>query len=78
MSKTASAGARYRIGAYGFWHRHAAILLAEARPGCDADVLSHTLLAAMGAEAAGVLKERYGQARAVEGITALAAALVAA
>ncbi|MFC4119220.1 TetR/AcrR family transcriptional regulator [Nonomuraea zeae] len=75
LSETASPGARYRIGAYRFWHRHAAILLAESRPGCDADVLAHTLLAAMGAEPAGVLKEQYGQARAVDGIAALAAAL---
>jgi AcrR family transcriptional regulator len=75
LSETASPGARYRIGAYRFWHRHVAILLAESCPGRDADVLAHTLLAAMGAEAAGVLKEQYGQARAAAGITALAAAL---
>ncbi|MFI7110794.1 TetR/AcrR family transcriptional regulator [Nonomuraea sp. NPDC050227] len=75
MSETASPGARYRIGAYRFWHRHVAILLAEARPGGDADVLAHTLLAAMGAEAAGVLREEYGRERATAGITALAAAL---
>ncbi|NUR83227.1 MAG: TetR/AcrR family transcriptional regulator [Nonomuraea sp.] len=75
MSETASPGARYRIGAYRFWHRHLAILLAEARPGVDADVLAHTLLAAMGAEAAGVLREEYGRDRAVAGVTALAASL---
>ncbi|MFK0044330.1 hypothetical protein ACIQU4_09540 [Streptomyces sp. NPDC090741] len=28
MSETATAGARYRIGAYRFWQRHVAILLA--------------------------------------------------
>jgi hypothetical protein len=27
MSETAAPGARYRIGAYRFWHRHTAILL---------------------------------------------------
>lgn len=75
MSETASPGARYRIGAYRFWHRHLAILLAEARPGADADVLAHTLLAAMAAEPAGVLRDEYGRERAVGGITALAAAL---
>ncbi|TMR91412.1 TetR/AcrR family transcriptional regulator [Nonomuraea basaltis] len=75
MSETASPGARYRIGAYRFWHRHVAILLAEARPGADADVLSHALLAALGAEAAGVLRDEYGQDRAVDGITTLAQAL---
>ncbi|MEV6036877.1 helix-turn-helix domain-containing protein [Nonomuraea sp. NPDC052116] len=75
MSETASPGARYRIGAYRFWHRHVAILLAECRPGCDADPLSHTLLAAMGAEAAAALKDAYGPARAATAITALATAL---
>ncbi|MEV4114697.1 helix-turn-helix domain-containing protein [Nonomuraea sp. NPDC049695] len=75
MSETASPGARYRIGAYRFWHRHVALLLAEARHRCDADALSHTLLAAMGAEAAGVLKDAYGQGRAVAAVTTLATAL---
>ncbi|NUS04790.1 MAG: TetR/AcrR family transcriptional regulator [Nonomuraea sp.] len=75
MSETASPGARYRIGAYRFWHRHLAILLGEARPDGDADVLAHTLLAALGAEAAGVLRDEYGRDRAVAGVTALAAAL---
>ncbi|GAA3210237.1 TetR/AcrR family transcriptional regulator [Nonomuraea helvata] len=75
MSETASPGARYRIGAYRFWHRHVALLLAEARHRCDADALSHTLLAAMSAESAGVLKEAYGQARAVAAVTTLATAL---
>ncbi|MEV4009911.1 helix-turn-helix domain-containing protein [Nonomuraea angiospora] len=78
MSETASPGARYRIGAYRFWHRHVAILLAESRPGCDADPLSHTLLAAMGAEAAAALKDTYGPARAATAITTLAAALTTA
>ncbi|MBB5779399.1 TetR/AcrR family transcriptional regulator [Nonomuraea jabiensis] len=75
MSETASPGARYRIGAYRFWHRHVAILLAESRPGCDADPLSHALLAAMGAEAAAALKDAYGPDRAVRAITTLATAL---
>ncbi|MCA2227427.1 TetR/AcrR family transcriptional regulator [Nonomuraea aurantiaca] len=76
MSETASPGARYRIGAYRFWHRHAAILLAASRPGSDADVLSHALLAATAAEVAGVLREEYGEARARDAITALVGALV--
>ncbi|MEQ4721644.1 helix-turn-helix domain-containing protein [Nonomuraea sp. B19D2] len=75
MSETASPGARYRIGAYRFWHRHVAILLAEARPGGDADALSHTLLAALGAEAAGVLKDECGSTRAIEAVTTLATGL---
>ncbi len=30
LSETASPGARYRIGAYRFWHRHVQVLLAQA------------------------------------------------
>jgi AcrR family transcriptional regulator len=75
MSETASPGARYRIGAYRFWHRHVAILLAQARPGADADVLSHALLASLAAETAGVLREEYGEDRAIKGITGLALAV---
>lgn len=50
MSETAAPGARYRIGAYRFWHRHVALLLHEIRPGQDADALAHTLLAMLAAE----------------------------
>jgi AcrR family transcriptional regulator len=46
MSETAAPGARYRIGAYGFWHQHVAVLLATADPDADA----HTLLASLSAE----------------------------
>ncbi|MEU0568644.1 helix-turn-helix domain-containing protein [Nonomuraea sp. NPDC005983] len=75
MSETASQGARYRIGAYRFWHRHVAILLAEAAPGRDADALSHTLLAAVAAEVVGVLRDELGEARARAGVTELARAV---
>ncbi|MEV0993498.1 helix-turn-helix domain-containing protein [Nonomuraea sp. NPDC050202] len=74
MSETASPGARYRIGAYWFWHRHVTILLAEARGG-DADALAHTLLASMQAELAEVLQGEYGRDRAVAAVTTLATAL---
>lgn len=50
MSETASPGARYRIGAYRFWHRHVALLLTAGRPGEDADALAHALLAPLSAE----------------------------
>lgn len=76
MSETASPGARYRIGAYRFWHRHVAILLAEARPSVDADVLAHTLLAAVGGELVSVLREQYGEARARQAVLDLAGSLV--
>lgn len=51
MSETASAGARFRIGAFRFWHRHLTMLLREAgeHPG-RAAVLAHALLAPLAAE----------------------------
>src|SRR5690242_497041 len=53
MSETASTGARYRIGAYRFWHRHVTILL-DGR--CeDPEHHAHALLAALSAEHLGAL-----------------------
>lgn len=51
MSETASSGARFRIGSFGFWHAHLRILLAAAghRPPL-AGVLAHALLAPLAAE----------------------------
>ncbi|WP_189238006.1 TetR/AcrR family transcriptional regulator [Planomonospora parontospora] len=71
MSETASPGARYRIGAYRFWRLHAAILLAEIRPGCDADPLAHALLAPLAAEHMTALAGEYGEARARQAVRAL-------
>ncbi len=39
------AGGRYRGAVYAARHRHVSILLGEALPGADVDVLAHTLLA---------------------------------
>ncbi|MFD9950196.1 TetR/AcrR family transcriptional regulator [Nonomuraea sp. NPDC059023] len=75
MSETASPGARYRIGAYRFWHRHVVILLTEARPGADAEALSHLMLAAVGGELAHVLQQEYGEARARQAAMELARSL---
>lgn len=51
MSETASPGARYRLGAFGFWHTHLRVLLAEAgHPAATATVLAHALLAPLAAE----------------------------
>ncbi|MGQ0576598.1 MAG: TetR/AcrR family transcriptional regulator [Pseudonocardia sp.] len=51
MSETASIGARFRIGAFWFWHTHLRVLLAEAgHPRPAADVLAHALLAPLAAE----------------------------
>jgi AcrR family transcriptional regulator len=36
-------------GPYCFYHLHVRLLLEEASPGCDADLLSHALLATLGA-----------------------------
>ena len=51
MSETASQGARFRIGAFGFWHTHLRILLAAAgHSPALATVLAHALLAPLAAE----------------------------
>jgi AcrR family transcriptional regulator len=50
MSETASPAARYRIGAYRFWHRHVTILLSQADPDLDAELSAHFLLAPLAAE----------------------------
>ncbi|WP_189244688.1 TetR/AcrR family transcriptional regulator [Streptosporangium pseudovulgare] len=71
VSETASPGARYRIGAYRFWCHHAAILLAEARPGCDAGPLAHALLAPLAAEHMTALVAEYGEERAREAVRAI-------
>ncbi|MBA2889296.1 TetR/AcrR family transcriptional regulator [Nonomuraea soli] len=76
MSETASPGARYRIGAYRFWHRHVTVLLEEGGPRADAAVLAHLLLAGVSGELAGVLDEEYGRERVRAAITALVEALV--
>ncbi|MFG2823625.1 TetR/AcrR family transcriptional regulator [Kitasatospora sp. NPDC048365] len=60
MSETASAGARYRIGAYRFWHRHLAILLAGVP---DPEHTAHALLAAVGAEHVAALLPELGEQR---------------
>ena len=49
-SEASRAGARYDAGAYAAWHQHATMLIAEARPGEDAPVLAHLLLAPLAAE----------------------------
>jgi AcrR family transcriptional regulator len=72
MSETASPGARYRIGAYRFWHRHAALLLADRK---DPEALAHVLLAPLAAEHLRAVTTQLGADRvraatlaAIEGI----------
>ena len=69
MSETASPGARYRIGAYGFWHRHLTILLGQSVP--DGDGLAHALLAALSAEHLTAMTESVGAERARAAVLAL-------
>jgi AcrR family transcriptional regulator len=53
-------GGRYRTGAYGSWHRHATLLLSELRPGSDADVLAHLILALLAADLVRHLTDEAG------------------
>ncbi|MGW0480437.1 TetR/AcrR family transcriptional regulator [Nonomuraea sp. NPDC003214] len=78
MSETAGPGARYRIGAYRFWHRHVAILLGQARPGCDADALAHALLAPLGAETVTAVRAEVGDDRVRQAVLAVVLAVASA
>ncbi|WP_238428146.1 TetR/AcrR family transcriptional regulator [Frankia nepalensis] len=69
MSETAAPGARYRIGAYRFWHRHVAIQLGDAP---DPDHAAHTLLAALAAEHVAALLPELGEPRIRTGLRRLA------
>lgn len=69
MSETASPGARYRIGAYGFWHRHLTILLDQTVP--DGDAQAHALLAVLGAEHLTAMVESVGTDRTRTAVHAL-------
>ena len=72
MSETASPGARYRIGAYRFWHQHVTLILAgRADPRADA----HTLLATLAAEHVQAVVAELGQARVRRAARSLADAL---
>lgn len=63
MSETAAPGARYRLGAYDFWHRHTALLLTDIRPGDDTDALAHAVLALVSAEHLHAMVARLGADR---------------
>jgi AcrR family transcriptional regulator len=69
MSETAAPGARYRIGAYQFWHQHATILLAGTP---DPGYAAHALLAALAAEHVTAIVSQLGEERLRQGITRLA------
>ncbi|MFD0020053.1 TetR/AcrR family transcriptional regulator [Streptomyces sp. NPDC058382] len=65
MSETATPGARYRIGAYRFWHRHAAILLATTP---DPDYTAHALLSGLAADHVTALLPELGEQRIRTGL----------
>jgi AcrR family transcriptional regulator len=71
MSETAASGARYRIGSYRFWHRHAAILLAGTP---DPDQAAHALLAPLAAEHVAAVLPELGEDRLRAGLARLARA----
>ena len=71
MSETASPGARYRIGAYRFWHQHVAILLAGTP---DPDSAAHALLAPLAAEHVTAMLPELGGERIGATLTRLAQA----
>lgn len=73
MSEGASPGARYRIGAYQFWHRHTAILLRGAP---DPDSLAHLLLAALAAEHIKAVLREHGAERTRAGLQEFARRLL--
>jgi AcrR family transcriptional regulator len=75
MSETASPGARYRIGAYRFWHQHVSLILAgNTDPGTDA----HTLLAVLGADHVHAVLSEVDADRIRQGALGLADALTPA
>jgi AcrR family transcriptional regulator len=74
LSETAAPGARYRIGAYRFWHRHLAILCVGAP---DPDHLAHMLLASVDADLNSALRdEGYDWSRIRAGVHHLAAGVL--
>jgi AcrR family transcriptional regulator len=53
-------GGRYLTGAYASWHRHVVLLLPELRPGADAAMLAHALLAPLAADLVRHLTQEEG------------------
>ncbi|MEV6910118.1 helix-turn-helix domain-containing protein [Amycolatopsis sp. NPDC051071] len=68
MSETAAPGARYRIGAYRFWHRHVTLLLGGIP---DPEHTAHALLAPLAAEHVTALLPELGEERVRAGVARL-------
>jgi AcrR family transcriptional regulator len=75
MSETAAPGARYRIGAYRFWHQHVSILLAGTP---DPGYTAHALLAALAADHVAAVLPELGEERLRAGLTELARSVLPA
>jgi len=76
-SENAALGARYRIGAYRFWHRHLVVLIEQARPDLDAPLTAHALLAPLAADLYDALRvEHYSKERLKSGLQTLATAVL--
>ena len=79
-SETAVAGARYRVGAYRFWHRHVAVLIEQAAPPksrIDAEFQAHALLAPLAADLYQALRRaHFSSKRIKDGVQVLAAAVL--
>ncbi len=76
-SENAATGARYRVGAYRFWHRHLVVLLEEASPGLDAAFTAHALLAPVAADLYDALRaEGYDVERIKSGLRGVASAVL--
>ncbi len=77
-SENAATGARYRVGAYRFWHRHLVVLLEEAGPALDAAFTAHALLAPVAADLYDALRaEGYDVERIKSGLRGVASAVLA-
>ncbi|CAM5505591.1 TetR family transcriptional regulator [Streptomyces xanthochromogenes] len=57
LSETTAPGVRYQVGSYRFWQQHLSLLLAEARPGLDAECTAHLLLGMLDADLHHALRE---------------------
>ncbi|HEY8457000.1 MAG TPA: TetR/AcrR family transcriptional regulator [Actinopolymorphaceae bacterium] len=76
LSETATPGARYRIGAYRFWHHHVRLLIAEARPDLDAGYLAHVLLAPLAADQRRALRDEVALDRVRSNLALVAEAVL--
>jgi AcrR family transcriptional regulator len=75
-SETAAPGARYRVGAHAAWRQHVTMLVQQARPGLDAPLVAHLLLAPLDAEALAETKRMRRAAALPDALRLLARAVL--